>query len=112
MSRPTHITERLEYLRGELRAERISYGELAELESLKEHIEPGDVELLEAAGVPENADKLRQLAQELFDAGFVTFDDIVTLCACVSRKFGDELTLNEGQFVADRLEELWENKPK
>lgn len=44
---------RLEYLRGELRAERISYGELAELQSLADHIEPGDVELLEAAGVPE-----------------------------------------------------------
>lgn len=44
---------RLEYLRGELRAERISTGELVELESLKEFIEPGDVELLEAAGVPE-----------------------------------------------------------
>lgn len=50
---PTHIKQRLEYLRGELRAERISYGELAELQSLAGHIEPGDVELLEAAGVPE-----------------------------------------------------------
>jgi hypothetical protein len=47
------IKERLEYLRGELRAERISYGELAELQGLAQHIEPGDVELLEAAGVPE-----------------------------------------------------------
>ena len=47
------ITERLEYLRGELRAQRISYGELAELQGLAEHIEEGDVELLEAAGVPE-----------------------------------------------------------
>ena len=47
------LTERLEYLRGELRAERISYGELAELQSLSEHIDPEDVELLEAAGVPE-----------------------------------------------------------
>lgn len=46
--------ERLEYLRVELRAERISYGELAELQSLAEYIEPGDVELLEAAGVPES----------------------------------------------------------
>lgn len=46
-------TERLEYLRAELRAERISYGELAELSELAEHIAPGDVELLEAAGVPE-----------------------------------------------------------
>lgn len=48
-----HVTARLEYLRQELRAERMSYGELAELQSLAEHIEPGDVELLEAAGVPE-----------------------------------------------------------
>lgn len=45
--------ERLEYLRGEIRAERISYGEIAELESLAGHIEEGDVELLEWAGVPE-----------------------------------------------------------
>lgn len=52
-----HDTEsaaaRLEYLRGELRAERISQGELCELESLAQYIDPGDVELLEAAGVPE-----------------------------------------------------------
>lgn len=45
--------ERLEYLRQELRAERISYGELAELQSLAEYIPKDDVELLEAAGVPE-----------------------------------------------------------
>ncbi len=45
---------RLEYLRGELRTERISYGELAELQNLAEHIDPSDVELLEAAGVPEH----------------------------------------------------------
>lgn len=47
-------TARLEYLRAELRAERISWGELAELQGLVEHIETGDVELLEAAGVPEH----------------------------------------------------------
>jgi len=47
------IEQRLEYLRGELRAERISYGELAELQALLPHIDPADVELLEAAGVPE-----------------------------------------------------------
>jgi hypothetical protein len=45
--------DRLEYLRGELRAERISWEELHELQSLAKHISPGDVELLEAAGVPE-----------------------------------------------------------
>ena len=49
----TVISDRLEYLRGELRAERISYGELAELQNLSEHIKSDDVELLEAAGVPE-----------------------------------------------------------
>ena len=47
------MNDRLEYLREQLRAETISYGELAELESLKGSIEVGDVELLEAAGVPE-----------------------------------------------------------
>lgn len=44
---------RLEELRAELRAERMSYGELAELQALAACIEPGDTELLEAAGVPE-----------------------------------------------------------
>lgn len=47
------IHNRLEYLRGEIQAERISTGEIAELESLAEHIEPGDVELLQWANVPE-----------------------------------------------------------
>ena len=49
----TDTTTRLEYLRGEIRAERISYGELAELQGLAEHIDRTDVELLEWAGVPE-----------------------------------------------------------
>jgi hypothetical protein len=47
------IRDRLEYLRSELRAERISYGELAELQGLADEIQPGDVELAEAAGIPE-----------------------------------------------------------
>lgn len=50
------IAERLEYLRVDLRAERISFLELVELSTLAEFIEPGDVELLEAAGVPEFPD--------------------------------------------------------
>ena len=54
MTDTTKIKKRLEYLRQELRQERISYGELTELQSLAEHIDLGDVELLEAAGVPEN----------------------------------------------------------
>tara|TARA_R110000803_G_scaffold35405_8_gene76596 strand:- start:1303 stop:1503 length:201 start_codon:yes stop_codon:yes gene_type:complete len=47
------IKDRLEYLRGELRGECISYDELIELQSLAPYIAPDDVELLEAAGVDE-----------------------------------------------------------
>lgn len=47
--------KRLEYLRGEIAKERISYGEVAELQSLTDYIENDDVELLEWAGVPEGA---------------------------------------------------------
>jgi hypothetical protein len=48
------IKKRLEYLRGEIIAERISYEEIAELQSLVEHIEPDDVLLMQWAGVPES----------------------------------------------------------
>lgn len=46
--------ERLEELRIELREECISFGELVELANLAKYISPDDVELLEAAGVPEH----------------------------------------------------------
>jgi len=49
-----NIKKRLEELRTELRNECISYGELAELQSLTEYIDKDDVELLQAAGVPED----------------------------------------------------------
>lgn len=48
--------DRLEYLRGEIRAERISWGEIAELQSLADEIDADDVELLQWAGVPEFED--------------------------------------------------------
>lgn len=44
---------RLENIREEIRQERVSFFELAELRSLKEYIEENDVELLEWAGVEE-----------------------------------------------------------
>lgn len=52
----TKIKERLKYLRGEIKAERISYGEIAELRgyALAEYIDPGDIVLLDWAGVKEN----------------------------------------------------------
>jgi hypothetical protein len=52
--------ERLEYLRGEIRNESISYEELIELQSLAQYIEPNDVELLEPAGVPEFEDDVER----------------------------------------------------
>ncbi len=48
------IKSRLEYLRTEIEHERISYGEVAELQSLTKYIDKGDVVLLEWAGVPEH----------------------------------------------------------
>jgi hypothetical protein len=50
------VQDRLAYLREEIRAERISWEEIVELQSLAEHIDPSDVELLEWAGVPEFPD--------------------------------------------------------
>ena len=50
------IKARLEYLRGEINAERISYDEINELQSLAEHIDKEDVQLLEWAGVPEKVE--------------------------------------------------------
>jgi hypothetical protein len=54
------IQARLEYLRAQLDAECISYGELVELQGLAPHIEDWDVQLLEAAGVPEFGEGSRQ----------------------------------------------------
>ena len=48
------MNERLEYLRTEIRAERISYEEIAELQSLVDEIDPYDVELLEWVLDPED----------------------------------------------------------
>lgn len=45
--------ERLAYLRTQIDAECISMSEIMELQDLASHIDPGDVVLLEWAGVPE-----------------------------------------------------------
>ena len=44
---------RLNEIRESINAENVFWSELAELASLAEYIEPGDVQLLEWAGVPE-----------------------------------------------------------
>lgn len=53
------IKSRLEYIRGEIEAERVSYGEIAELQSLVKYIDPADILLLEWAGVPEKVSKTK-----------------------------------------------------
>ena len=57
MTNKEFIKARLDYLRDEIQAERISYAEIAELQDLKDAIKdiyPDDVVLLEWAGVPED----------------------------------------------------------
>ena len=52
-NRLAYIRGRLAYLRREIKAERISYGELVELQALASYIAPDDTLLLEAACVTE-----------------------------------------------------------
>ena len=47
------IKNRLKYLKNEIIKERISYGEIIELQSYKEYIDTNDTILLQWAGVPE-----------------------------------------------------------
>lgn len=60
------IQKRLEYLRGEIIAERISTEEIIELQSLAEHIDKGDTLLLEWAGIPEKSKQITNV-QDLCD---------------------------------------------
>lgn len=69
------IPARLEYLRGEIRAERISYGELIELQGLAEFIDPSDVELLEWAGVPEFPERRRYQVEVLIEVELDNADE-------------------------------------
>ena len=50
---PIKVKKRLEAIRKSIQNENVSYGELAELQNLSQYIDPSDVELREAAGMPE-----------------------------------------------------------
>jgi len=50
------VQKRLAYLRNEIEAERISLGEIIELQHLAEHIPEDDTLLREWAGIPENSE--------------------------------------------------------
>ena len=78
-TKPTieEIREVLEYFRGELQKCRMSYEQLAMLQGYSGYIEPGDVELLEAAGVPEFpedvlTDEQRQTLTWVREIGYAT----------------------------------------
>lgn len=85
----------LECLRSQLNAECISYDELHELQSLVEYIDEGDVQLLEAAGVPECAvngtlyshivDEARQHAADTGEADFEPGDLAMCLKWAIDR---------------------------
>ena len=49
------LDDRLEAIRDAIRAETVSYGEIAELQTLAAYIDPSDVELRQWADVPEDA---------------------------------------------------------
>lgn len=57
MCKDLNIKKRLEEFRTAIQSEGISYGELVELQSLAEHIDPSDTLLLEWASVNENDDE-------------------------------------------------------
>jgi hypothetical protein len=62
MKTDIEIKRRLEYLRGEIKAEKISMEEIVELQSLADHIEKDDVLLLEWAGVPEWPETVEEIS--------------------------------------------------
>lgn len=73
---PVSDAEYLEHLRGEIRAQRISMGELADLQGMAELIDPGDVELLEWTGVPEfPEERAAFFAERAREAGDLTYHE-------------------------------------
>lgn len=89
------ITARLEYLRGEINAERISMSELAELADLIPYIEPGDVQLLEWAGVPEFPVEMAALVTDqgtAVDPGLCVYHDSGANRRIIEARRDDDVT--------------------
>lgn len=76
--------KRLDELWTILRSESISTDELIELQSLAPHIQPGDVELLEAAGVPEQTEPGAPVVFRRYSEG-----DIIALFPTLNHSSGD-----------------------
>lgn len=88
--------ERLEEIRTELDNESVSYGELVELQELTEFIEEDDVQLLEAAGVPEFDNTVKEM--ELPDSILVTKEMTKTE---VLEEYGDVLTEEQIEIIKE-----------
>lgn len=89
-----NIKTRLEYLRKQIENERISYKEIAELESLKEYIDKNDVLLLQWAGVEEQGNDNRcSVCDKLFNNGDIDLlKDNTIICHACKHKNNLELT--------------------
>lgn len=72
MKNTKEIKKRLEFLRKEIQLESISYDELIELQSLIKYIDADDIELLEAAGVPENTNQVYDDCEKLYNKSGAT----------------------------------------
>lgn len=86
------VKERLAYLRIEIEKEQISMSEIIELQGLADQIDPGDVLLLEWAGVPEfpeGKDRDQEGAEWLYD------------------RISDKLNAN-GEWTPADADEVWD----
>lgn len=90
--------ERLEYLRGELRAERISYAELSELleYAAEGAIDPSDIELLEAAGVSEFDNEFRECLYGMPEYEDMTDEQTTRVVECAAFYYGGGLRTVRG----------------
>lgn len=105
---PQRIQERLEYLRGEIRKEDISYDEIVELESLREYIAPDDVELLQWVDVEED---------EFAKGGKVSpFKNIMETNTITEKEINlIKLRMNNNKVDEDTqeiIDYIWENSPQ
>lgn len=105
---PQRIQERLEYLRGEIRKEDISYDEIVELESLREYIAPDDVELLQWVDVEED---------EFAKGGKVSpFKNIMETNTITEKEINlIKLRMNNNKVDEDTqeiIDYIWDNSPQ
>jgi hypothetical protein len=108
---PKEVEERLEYLRGEIRNESISYDEIVELQSMKEYIAPNDVELLQWAGVEEYSE------DEYAKGGAVSpFKNMMENNTITEKEINlIKLRMNNDKvdnFTQEAIDFIWDNSPQ